>query len=563
VRARRTAALAGRFALLAMVALFTLLPPLRVLAAMAAPAGDAGDAGASIYLRGLTGSGKPLAASREAGSHVMGAAAACVNCHRRSGFGGKEGRTTVPPVTGRYLYRPLPVDGDDRGLPFLEGMRGDRAPYTDATLARAIRKGMDAQGRPLGYLMPRYALGDADMAALIAYLKGLDQEQVPGVTATTLHFATIITPDADPVKRQGMLDVFRQFFADRNVRQMVPVPPMLASGKTAYSRTMFMVHRRWELHVWELTGPEATWREQLERRLAAEPVFAVISGLGGRTWAPVHEFCVHAALPCLFPNVDAPPADADHDVYSIYYSRGVLLEADLIAKGIVESSGGVTAKRAVQVYRAGDSGEAGAARLGTALKQQGIAVSDVVIAHDAPAAAARDALRGPGGSADAVVLWLRGPDLAALTDSPPAGTAVFFSGLLGGLERAPVPAAWRANAKMAMPFDLPDRRRVRVDYALGWIHGRRIPVVAEQVQTDTYLALGLVAETIKHMVDNFVRDYLVERMEDTIEHRIITGYYPRLSLSTGQRYASKGGYLVRFTEPQGPRLAAVQDWSAP
>ena len=46
-----------------------------------------------------------------------------------------------------------------------------------------------------------------DMAALIAYLKSLDVRQVPGVTDTVLHFATIVTPDADPVKRAGMLDV--------------------------------------------------------------------------------------------------------------------------------------------------------------------------------------------------------------------------------------------------------------------------------------------------------------------------------------------------------------------
>ena len=35
--------------------------------------------------------------------------------------------------------------------------------YTEATLARAIREGIDADGRALTFLMPRFALGDADM----------------------------------------------------------------------------------------------------------------------------------------------------------------------------------------------------------------------------------------------------------------------------------------------------------------------------------------------------------------------------------------------------------------
>jgi hypothetical protein len=65
------------------------------------------------------------------------------------------------------------------------------------------------------------------------------------------------------------------------------------------------------------------------------------------------------------------------------------------------------------------------------------------------------------------------------------------------------------------------------------------------------------------MVDTFVRDYLIERTETLLEHRIVTGYYPRLTLAPGQRFASKGGYLVRFAGPEGLRLAADRDWTVP
>ncbi len=537
------------------------------LAALAAPARSPGaeavaDAGEAIYRSGVTGSGAPLEARRDGAETALGAGAACVNCHRRSGFGGREGRAVVPPITGRYLYRPLPKDGGDRDLPYVEGMRGEREPYTDALLARAIREGVDSQGRPLSYLMPNYALGDTDMASLIAYLKALDQRRVPGVTESTLHLATVITPDADPVKRAGMLDVMRQFFADRNVRQMVPAPRMQASGRAILGRSMFMVHRRWQLHVWELSGAESTWQQQLERRLAAEPVFAVVSGLGGRSWAPVHAFCERAALPCLFPNVEAPPERADQDFYSMYFSRGVLLEADLIGKRLPDAGAGPPPSRVLQVYRAADSGEAGASALAAFLRARGVAVSSRVLPADAPASAVTGAVRRAAG-ADAMVLWLRGPDVAALPGTPPEGVGVYLSGLMAGLERAPLPKAWRARAHMAYPFDLPDRRRVRVDYALGWIVGRRIPLVAEQVQIDTYLALGLLSETLKHMADNFVRDFLVERMESDLEHRIITGYYPRLTLANHQRFASKGGYVVHLGEAKAARLVVDQDWLAP
>jgi hypothetical protein len=138
-----------------------------------------------------------------------------------------------------------------------------------------------------------------------------------------------------------------------------------------------------------------------------------------------------------------------------------------------------------------------------------------------------------------------------------------MSGLLGGLEHAPLPPAFRERTHLSYPFDLPDQRRVRMDFAFGWFRIRKVPVVAEQVQADTYLACGLLSETMNHLSDSFVREYLIERIEDMIEHRILTGYYPRLTLATGQRFASKGGYLVHFAAPSGTKLVADGAWTVP
>jgi hypothetical protein len=523
--------------------------------ALAGPVAD--DSGQRLYRRGLTVEGSPVEASRATDSLVRGAAAACINCHQRSGLGSHEGRLLIPPVTGRYLFRPRAQDGDDRNIPFVEGMRGERSPYTDATLARAIRDGVDADGRTLDYLMPRYSLSGDDMASLIDYLKRLDKRRIAGVSDTTLHFATIITPDADPAKRRGMLDVMTQFFADRNNRQMVAAPRMGTSGRTAYSKEMFMVHRRWELHVWELTGPPSTWQQQLEAKQASQPVLAVLSGLGGANWAPVHAFCETSAVPCLFPNVEVP-VDDEQAFYSLYFSKGVLLEAALIAKRMSEA--GSTPSAVVQVFRIGDSGEAGAHALAAALERRGIAATNYVIGGGADEVA--QAVRSVA-AVDAAVFWLRPADIASLGAPPPQQVAVYLSGLMGGLEGAPLPLDWRTRTNVVYPFDLPERRRVRVDFALGWLAIKHIPVVAQQVQADTFLACGLLAETLSHMVDTFVPDYLVERTQDALEHRVLTGYYPRLSLATGQRFASKGGYLVRFTEPHGQRLVAEQGWQVP
>jgi len=516
------------------------------------------DLGERIYRQGILSSGKLLEATREDGLRVEGTEAACINCHQHSGLGSREGRISIPPITGRYLFHPRASSGEIQELPFVEGIRADRDPYTDATLARAIRDGLDSGGKPLHYLMPQFDLNDTDMTALTAYLKRLGQRKSPGVTETVLHFATIITPDADPVKAGGMLDVLENYFAVKNTFPIGATPSLRSSRKM-----MFMANRHWQLHVWRLSGPPDSWQRQLERHLAEEPVLAVLSGMGGTTWAPIHTFCEHEAIPCIFPNVEVPPADADKDFYSLYFSKGLLLEAALIAQGITDTTGDKSRKGEVhQIVRAGDNGEPAAQALTASLEHQGITVRNHLIARHAASQDIAAAL-GQVAPEDILVLWLRPADLATLDTAHAGPASVFMSGLLGGLERAPLPAAWRPGTRIAYPFNLPELRRGSVDYARGWFAIRRIPVVDEQVQADTYLACGLLAETLSHMSDTFVRDYLVERLQGMIEHRVVTGYYPHLALASGQRFASKGGYLVQFSSDKGKGVVPVSGWIRP
>ncbi len=517
--------------------------------AKAAPARDA----ESLYRNGMLASGKTLRGEREAGIYVEGAAAACAACHRRSGLGSAEGSIAIPPITGKVLFRARGRAGQDVQSQRNQGADRSRDAYSETSLARAIRSGIGENGRELSYLMPRYRLDDADMAALVEYLKTLNADAVPGVTQDSLDFATIITPDADPRLRQGMLDVIEHFFADKN--------DFRRAGKRALHSNagfMFRVTRNWRLHVWDLTGAPETWERQLRAKLAAEPVFAVISGLGGKTWEPVHRFCEEDRLPCLFPNTDLP-VDAEDDFYSLYFSKGVLLEAELVAGAMREQL--PRPRRVVQLFRAGDIGEAGAARLAQALRTGGVDTSQHRLSpQGAPQelSAALAAL-GPG---DALMLWLRPADIRALP-APAPRSPVFLSGLMAGLEQAPLPPSWRSSAHMSYPLDLPELRHVRMTYPTQWFALRHISVVDARIQADTYLACGIVSEVMGELLENFVRDFLVERIEAMLSRRLVTGNYPRLSLARGQRFASKGGYVVHFAGENERSPLAESGWMVP
>ena len=84
-----------------------------------------------------------------------------------------------------------------------------------------------------------------------------------------------------------------------------------------------------------------------------------------------------------------------------------------------------------------------------------------------------------------------------------------------------------------------------MNFPLGWFNVRHIPFVAERVQTDTYLACVILSETVGQMLDSFVRDYLVARVEVMLSH------------------SSKGAHLVHFAQPEGARLVADPEWLVP
>jgi len=516
-----------------------------------AGAAAASNRGESIYRQGIMPSGAPLTGERDINTHVTGADAACAKCHRRSGLGSSEGQIIIPPITSQFLYRTRGRASAGPDLRTASGFIPNRKPYDAASLVRAIREGVDVSGRKLSYLMPRYKLGDADMALLLDYLDDFGRDPAPGVSDDTLHFATIVTPDSDPVKRQAMLDVLNQFFTDKNEFIRGGIRPMQAAGGV-----QFRVSRRWQLHVWELTGSPDSWSRQLDQRIASEPVFAVIAGLGSRTWAPVHEFCERNRVPCLFPNTDLPVV-AEQDFYGIYFNKGVLLEAALIADDVAQRSAAAK-PRVVQIFRSGDIGAAAASAFAASAQLDRIETVSFALGDPQDLVQSLRRVR----PSDVVVLWLRAADIAAL---PPIADAagIYVSGLMADLERAPLPPAWRRTARMSYPFDLPTARKFRMNYPLAWLKVRHIAPADEIVQSNTYLACGILAELLTSMQDNFVRDYLIERIEDMLSHRVLSGLYPRLGLAPGQRFASKGGYIVHFTESAGTQISPDTDWMVP
>jgi cytochrome c oxidase subunit II len=120
--------------------------------------------GEQIYQTGTSRSGPPIT-SRMEGMHGMAnRRLACANCHGEKGEGGTfrmmMGVYEAPNIQYQVLTTEAHADEHE-----------EHGPYTEETLKRAITEGLDADGQPLEWVMPRWNMTDAQLDDLIEYLK--------------------------------------------------------------------------------------------------------------------------------------------------------------------------------------------------------------------------------------------------------------------------------------------------------------------------------------------------------------------------------------------------------
>jgi len=383
--------------------------------------------------------------------------------------------------------------------------------------------------------MPRYQLSASDTQALIQYLRSLSADEPPGVTKQELHLATLITAGVSPRERNALLGVLEKTIADRNADVR-----LRQRGSFGHSQ----IFREWRLHVWELHGAPASWGQQLERHYHEQPVFAVLGGVGHGSWSAIHRTCENLELPCLLPNTDEP-SFADGDFYSIYFTRGVEQEADVLAQQLRERAQ-VAPLRVTQVLRAGDSGEIAARRLQRALADTQVQLNERSLAAGVQAGAAFWTATFST-HADAYVFWLSDQDVMSLGAHTGEGTATFY--VSGSLLVDPVAAlapAVRGKTKVVQLHALPavwQVQRARLDNWLG-LHG--LEKIEGRIQANTAVLASLFTVAFSHMRDEGLsREYLIERLEHVESEAMVwPSLYPYFSLGTGQRIGSQGGYIA-------------------
>jgi len=526
-----------------------------------------------MYREGILPSGETMQSVIKGDIAVSGTSFTCVSCHMLSGLGSIEGGVITTPTNGRSLYNPRnPPTGIRSGMGAGMGqpksqLPPERAPgrpaYTDENLAAALCLGVDPSGRVLDPVMPRYDLGEQDMAVMVSYLKSLSSTYSPGVDERTLRFATVVSEDVATELRDVQALLLEKLFSRMN-EQSRDYEKRLKDPRLNrhMSKTGRLMYRELSLSRWVLKGPPETWRAQLEEYYRKEPVFALLGGMVSGEWKPVHDFSESNRIPCLFPQTDFPVV-SDTDYYTVYLSKGYYQEGEAAARFINRSEDSAKVRSVVQVVRDSPQGRAlsagfeGAWRdLGqppplTVRLRPGESISqgalEKMMATDKPAAL----LVWDGADAAALLA-----SIAAMVNRP---EAVFVSSSYLGKKAAALPDQVRDFVYITHPYRLPrEEEQLEEFYLGGAAKDRNAADEAGRVMKRSYPLSRVLIQAISEMKDNFYRDYLLDVVG--MGKDLDVPLYERLSFGPGQRYASKGCYIVQLSRGDNPTFIKKSDW---
>jgi hypothetical protein len=532
--------------------------------------------GERMYREGILPSGEPMQAMTNGDTIIEGTAFSCVSCHMRSGLGSVEGSVYSPPTNGRKLYMSFegvaePVTTEDLFmLPGWVRPSVRRIPYSDESLAMALRAGIDPAGRVLGNAMPRYALSDSDAEILIHYLKNLSGPVSPGVTPDEIRLAMVVTEDVDPADRDVVLKTLQSVIQSVNTRPDLVRKLQTESRRKRTSGAAIAPGERdrrarlYKLDVWTLTGAPTGWSAQLEAFYRKRPVFAVLGGISAGPWRTVHEFCERNAIPCLYPITDYPVI-SEQDWYTRYLSKGLYQEGESAARYLASIHEAAEDLSVIQVHTDDLAGRTLAEGFRYTWEQLGrprppeVAVPPE-FRPDRKFWSELTATYRP----TVILFWHTPGDLARLSmpPEPKDGSLLMFLsyGQLGdAIYSLPVHA--RTFTYIAYPYDLEEAGKKYQSMDLDWLKSRRITSQKPDLLAKAAIIYNVLTDIFMRFDRYYYRDYLLDMASELADKERIIPLYTRISFGPGQLYASKGCYIAQL-DPGGSRtLLRKSEWA--
>ncbi|HEV7906281.1 MAG TPA: ABC transporter substrate-binding protein [Pyrinomonadaceae bacterium] len=495
--------------------------------------------GKKIYLKGEDEGGEITALLGGSDTEVPASTFACVTCHGLKGEGTNEGGLQAPTLVWSALAAPA-----TSAL-----TRQERAAYTEATLVRALRVGLDASRGRLHPGMPRYRISDEQAANLVAYLKKLGREVEPGVSETTIKVGAAL-PMSGALAQVGedIKATISASFAEANERGDI-------------------YGRRFELVVedsrGDLEGTRAATRTLIER----DGVFALAGSYEPREGIAADEFLRQSEVPLVGPVTLSPHLTMPPNRFVFYllptFDEQARSLVDFIVAQSPSAPNAPNERASVEPARGKDRQSATVARKARAavihvngtletgalvsLQAQARLRSLQIVSEQSyeagrfnPARAVETLARTRpeyvfffGGAAD-IVACAREMERAGLK------TSLVSSVMMLGGGAFELPPSVAARTFLSYPSALPNQE----DFAefLSVMQRRGVPLRSPAFQTIAYAAAKTLIEATKLSSRELSRHTLIDALEGLRGYR--TGVVPPLSFSPNRRVGVEGSYVV-------------------
>jgi ABC-type branched-subunit amino acid transport system substrate-binding protein len=495
------------------VALAALVVVARAVPAGPSPLTSKERAGRTVYHEGKSPSGGAVNAL-VAGTTLPGEQVACAGCHGADGLGRPEGGVTPTPISWRDLTKPW-------GRKLESGRR--HPPYDARAVARAVTEGIDAGGNALEPVMPRYSMSRADLEALVAYVKRLGDEPIPGVRPAEVRIGTVV-----PV-RGPLADVGR---AIRGTLEAWVAETNAAGG----------IHgRRIALEVAGYDAGREGGLESARRLLAGKDLLALVSGFTPAAEPDLADLAEKEGVPLVGPFTPWPAAAAAGRTRVFYLLGGPREQAVVLAAHALGS--GAAAGKAVVVH-VDDDRHAEAARAAAERFEAGGGTAELVPFRlgrlDDEAVAAIQAK-----GAEWLVFLGEDPDLSELLRRAFARgwtPRVLASGSLAGRAALAAPVAFQGRLVLAMPTapadETPAGRAALERAARRSGSGERF----RSARASAWAASQVLGEGLRRSGRGVSRERLASSLE-ALSH-FETGLLPPLSYGPARRIGAAGAWLV-------------------
>jgi ABC-type branched-subunit amino acid transport system substrate-binding protein len=483
--------------------------------------------GRQIYRTGQSPAGSIEALVGNQQIRLDAASFPCASCHGREGGGRAE--SSVVPSDIRWSRLTRSYGG--------QAPSGRRFPaYDEATLARAITEGVDPAGNRLDPAMPRFRLAEDDLAALVAYLKRLEEDRDPGITDAQVTFATVIPANGSQAAAgEAVAALLQARFDDLNGRGGL------------YGRRLELVVRRAE--------DREQARQHFEALMKGDEAFALISPFTEGMDAEVAALAEDQGVPVLAPVTRRPPADAGGRKFSFYLFAG----PDVQVRALVDFAlPRLEPSAPVVVVHDGDASlapvvEAAAARVRHHSGSRRVSISALEAGPEAIEALAADDTAAVFFLGDGAALqrWLA---QAVAADWSPE---VYALGGLVGRDALQAPEQFQDRLYLAFPSSAGDvEPQAWADFTA--FHRRHeLPNGGLAPQSSAYAATDLLVAALRDGGRELSREGLVAGLGSLYAHT--TGLTPPLTYTGSRRIGARGAHIVGV-DLEGRRLLADPQW---